>query len=118
MNRFHLVLAMFATTVVAACSGAPQINAGAESSAAAIRAAEEVGAGRVPRAALLLQLAKEESAKAQALTKAGEPEKAASMQMRAETDANLALTMTRAEDQRLAAVAATERAQKLRQGGQ
>ena len=117
MKRIHWSLVMFTGVVVAGC-GASQVNRGAESSAAAIRAAEEMGAASVPRASLLLQLAKEESAKAQALTAAGDTEEAASMQKRAEADGNLAVTIARAEGERAAAATAEERLRKLRAGGQ
>lgn len=115
MHRFYWNLVALAG-VTAGC-GAAQSNRAAESSAAAIRAAEEMGAASVPRASLLLQLAKEESAKAQALTAAGDTEEAASMQKRAETDGNLAVTVARAESERVAAATAQERLQKLRAGG-
>lgn len=85
----------------------------AETSTAAIRSAEEVGANEVPQAALHLQLAKEEMAAATALHERGEKEMANSMLLRAEADAELAVALSRADAEKTEAQAAVERVRKL-----
>ena len=78
-----------------------------QSSAAAIRAAEEVGAQRVPQAALHLQLAKEQDVQAHKMIKDGDREEAALVLTRAEADANLAVALARnAQEAQQAQVAA------------
>jgi hypothetical protein len=66
-----------------------------QSSAAAIRAAQEVGAERVPRAALHLQLAKEQSEQAKEMIEDGDRQEASAVLLRAESDANLAVALAR-----------------------
>ncbi len=78
-----------------------------QSSSAAIRGAEEVGAPRVPRAALHLQLAKEQAEEAKKLIANGDRDQAAMVLLRAEADANLAIALARVtNEQREAEVAA------------
>ncbi len=85
-----------------------------EASTSGIRAAEEVGAAKIPRASLHLQLAKEELAKAQALSKDGDQEEAKSMLMRAEADAELAVALSHASAAKGEAEEAVERVRELR----
>jgi hypothetical protein len=61
----------------------------------AIRAAEEVGAKQVPKAALHLKMAQDQLATAQALAADGEEEQASIMFARSESDAELALLLAR-----------------------
>jgi hypothetical protein len=84
-------------------------------SRAAIRAAEEVGAASVPKAALQLQLAREEMAAAERLMANGEHERASGVLMRAQADAELALALAREEPLRAQAEQTTARVQELRQ---
>ena len=77
------------------------------------RAATEVGAADVPQAALHLQLAKEQTEHAQLLMKKGENTRALSMLERAQADAELALAMARAEQERAAAQNALDRVHEL-----
>lgn len=84
-----------------------------ESSAAAIRSAEDQGATDVPRAALHLQLAKEELAAATSLNAKGDREAGTSMLLRAEADAELAVALAQADAERAEAIAAMERVRKL-----
>ena len=79
-----------------------------------IRAAEEVGASSVPKASLHLQLAREELARAQALSEDGEHEQADSMLLRAEVDAELAVILARENAERAQANKAMARVQELR----
>lgn len=85
-----------------------------ETTSAAIRSAEEVGAAGVPEAALHLQLAKEEIATAHTLNAAGNAEQANSWLLRAEADAELAVALSRADADTAEALAAVERVRTLR----
>lgn len=62
---------------------------------ASVRGAEEVGAEEVPVAALQLQLAREQIAKARALMAEGENEYAYYQALRAAHDAELAIALVR-----------------------
>ena len=101
--------------VIAGCASAPPVNERTITTQAAIRAAGEVGAASVPRASLHLQLAKEESEKAKLLADSGDKERAASLLLRAEADAELAVTLAREDAERTEANAAVERVHQLRQ---
>jgi len=81
--------------VTAGCASAPPPTERLASAEAAVRAAREVGAERVPTAELQVKLADEEIQKARALAKAGENERAESMLQRASSDAELALALAR-----------------------
>ena len=102
-------VAVVATAIVAGCANAT------EASTSGIRAAEEVGAAKVPQASLHLQLAKEELALAKALSAKGEKEKASSMLLRAEADAELAIALSHGDAEKTEAKAAVERVRQLRQ---
>jgi hypothetical protein len=65
------------------------------SSEAAIRAAREVGADRIPQGALELKLAQEGVERAKAQMRDGDNQAAAFTLLRAQTDAELALAMAR-----------------------
>jgi len=110
MLVYALVLA--GSGVAAGCASAPLKT---ESSTSGIRAAEEVGATEVPRASLHLQLAKEELQHAKALAANGEEEQGASMLMRSEADAELAVALSREDAERTEAQAAVADARQLRQ---
>ena len=107
-----LAAAAAATAVVGGCASAPLKT---EASTSGIRAAEEVGAADVPRASLHLQLAKEELARAKSLAANDQREKADSMLMRAEVDAELAVALSREDAEKVEARAAVERVRQLRQ---
>lgn len=97
----------------AGCSGGSGPALRTESSSSAIRAAEEVGAGGLPRASLHLQLAKEELARAESLSDKGEKEEAASYLMRAEADAELAILLSQQNAEKVEAAEAMERVRQL-----
>jgi superfamily I DNA/RNA helicase len=80
-----------------------------------IRAAEEAGAAKVPQASLHLQLAKEELEVAKGLAAKGKKEKAESMLLRSEADAELAAVLARGDAEKAEARAAVERVRQLRQ---
>lgn len=89
-----------------------------ESSAASIRGAEQAGAENVPRAALYLQLANEQSAKAKALIASGGEDnmKAASnLLMRASADGELAIALADDDKARVAAEQAVADIQTFKQ---
>lgn len=99
----------------AGCASAPMKT---EPSASGIRAAEEVGAAKVPRAALHLQMAKEGVAKAEALAKDGKKEEGASMLLRAEADAELAIALSNEDAEKTESKAAMERVRALLQANE
>jgi len=107
-------VAFVATAIVAGCASAPA-PLRTEASTSGIRAAEEVGAAKVPQASLHLQLAKEELALAKSLFAKGDKEKAASMLLRAEADAELAIALSHEDAEKSEAEAAAERVRQLRQ---
>lgn len=111
---------VFATAIAAGaiavgCASAPLHT---EGSTSGIRAAREVGASRVPRAALHLQLAREELGYARSLANDGEDERAASMLMRSEADAQLAVALSREASEQSEAREAVEQARELRRNNQ
>jgi hypothetical protein len=106
-----LVAAIAAIAFVAGCASAPLRT---EASTSSIRAAEEAGAAKVPQASLHLMLAKEELELARGHSAKGESEKAASMLLRAEADAELSLALARGDAEKSEARAAVERVRQLR----
>jgi len=109
------VMAVVATAIVAGCANAPLRT---EASTSGIRAAEEAGAAKVPQASLHLQLAKEELELAKGLAAKGEKEKAASMLLRAEADAELAVVLSHEDAEKSEAMAAVARVRQLRHDNQ
>jgi len=104
-----------ATTIFAGCASVPLRT---EASTSGIRTAEEAGAANVPQAALHLQLAREEQETAKNWAARGEKEKAQSMLMRAESDAELAVALSHQDAERSEALAAVERVRQLRKDNQ
>jgi outer membrane murein-binding lipoprotein Lpp len=111
----QFAVAVVATLIVAGCANAPLRT---EGSTSGIRAAEEAGAAKVPKASLHLQLAREELEAARSWAARGEKEKADSMLMRAEADAELAVVLSREDAEKSEAMAAVERARQLRKDNQ
>ena len=110
-----MMFAMAAATAAIAvgCASSPPLRT--EASSSGIRAAEEVGAAKVPQASLHLQLAKEELENAKRLAANDEKERAVSMLSRAEVDAELAVALSREDAEKAEAQAAVDRARQLRQ---
>jgi hypothetical protein len=106
-------VAFVAIAIAPGCASAPPLST--EKSTSGIRAAEEVGAHSVPRAALHLQLAKEELGHAEGLAAQGEKDKAESMLSRAEADAELAVALSRENTEKSEALAAMDHVRQLRQ---
>jgi hypothetical protein len=80
-----------------------------------IRAAEEVGAPKVPQAALHLQLAKEENGQAQKYIQDGDAKHAEGQLMRAQADAELALALAREAPMQVEAQQEADKAHALQQ---
>ena len=108
-------VAVAATTIIAGCANVPLRT---EASSSGIRAAEEAGAAKVPQASLHLQLAREEQETAKGLAAKGEKEQAASMLLRAESDAELAVVLSHEDAEKSEAMAAVERVRQLRKDNQ
>jgi hypothetical protein len=110
--RFALPLGV----VLAAACGSSEVPAKqlAESQSA-VRAASEVGADHNPQAALHLKMARDQIAKAQALSREGEQEAAEQLLKQAEADAELALALTRAEQAQTGAERAEQQLESLPQ---
>jgi siroheme synthase len=105
---FRIVPILGAALALAACASFPPPTNTVASSLAAVRGAEELGAADVPQAALQLQLAQEEVAKAKRLMADGENERAHYMALRASNDAELAIVLTRENAARRGAVKARQ----------
>lgn len=92
MRTKQLLSAILLSAVASAC-GSTLSQSKATNAQAAVRAAEEVGAPSLPKAALHLQLAKQEIADAQKLSQDGEGERANLVLDRAQVDAELAIQL-------------------------
>ena len=114
---YKIGILLFAAAVVAAAiaAGCASTPVNTEASTSGIRAANEVGAAKVPQASLHLQLAKEELEHAQGLAASGEKDQATSLLLRAEADAELAVALSREDAEKSEARAAVERVRQLRQ---
>ena len=111
-HRFALLTV--AVLCGAACaSGGTAPNEKAESSAGAIRAAEEVGGSHSPEAALHLQLAKEQYEYAQRLPNPDDKDRAQRLLMRAQADAELSLALARSEADKAEAQGAIDKVKAL-----
>ena len=115
MSRIGIMVLAAAAAVTAIAAGCASAPLKTEASTSGIRAAEEVGAADVPRASLHLQLAKEELQTATAIAADGDKERASSLLLRAEADAELAVALSREDAEKSEARAAIERVRQLRQ---
>lgn len=101
---------------IVACAHSPvQLNT--EPTTSAIRAADELGAEKVPRAALHLQLAKEGLKSAQDYAKTGKKEKAEATLSKAEADAELSVALLRQDTAATEADQTDEKVHKLQNEG-
>jgi len=105
---------LLAAGVLCACGGAQLSQSRMSEVQAAVRAAEEVGANDQPKAALHLQLARDEIAAAQRLAKDGEEDDAKLVLERARVDAELALQLARTEQEQQKARQAWQKVQDLK----
>lgn len=116
IQLWGFVMAVMVIAIAAGCANTAPLRT--EASTSGIRAAEEVGAAKVPQASLHLQLAKEELTSAKALSAKGERAQAVSMLSRAEADAELAVSLSHGDAERLEAEKAMERVRELKQDNQ
>jgi hypothetical protein len=98
-----------------ACASAPVPAERLASAEAAVRGATEVGAEATPQASLHLKMARDQIAEARRLIAAGDAERADWSLMRAQADAELALTLARETEARAKANALLAEARSLRQ---
>ena len=114
LNLYRAVAGVALMGTMAGCSGAIPTEK-LQSAAAAIRAAEEVGANRVPQAQLHLQLAKEQSEQAKKMIdNDGDRDQAGLILTRAEADANLALALARSSQEQQQAQVAMDKVRGLK----
>jgi hypothetical protein len=116
LDRVATTLGTLALVTLAACGSYPVPNAKVASSEAAIRAAQETGARDVPRAALQLKLAEEQLANAKLLIRDDENERAEFVLARAQSDAELAIALSRTAESRDEAGKAVEEAKAVQSG--
>jgi hypothetical protein len=102
-------------TVLCACGGAELNQTRATDVRAAVLAAEQVGANDQPKAALHLQLAKEQIVSAQRLAADGDQNTSNLLLERAKVDAELALQLARTEREQANAREAWEKIRDLKQ---
>lgn len=108
-----IILMVVGLALFSGCASNPPLRT--EASTSGIRAAEEAGAANVPQASLHLQMAREELELARKLSANGEKEKAASMLLRAEADAELAIALSHGDAEQAESLEAMERVRQLRQ---
>jgi len=119
VNMIMLAGSVLFAAMIAGCGSTPVLNK--EASTSAIRVAEESGASTVPSASLYLQLAKEGLENAKALSTRddkNDKERAESMLLRAQADAELAAALSRGDADKKEATEAIERVRQLRQDNQ
>ncbi len=115
----HMKIALLAVSllsgiVITGCGSSPAV-VDKEATTSSIRAAEEVGAVSVPSASLYLTLAKEELLKAQGFAESGNKDQAESMLLRAQSDGELAIALSRSDTDKKEAAEAMDRVKQLRQ---
>jgi hypothetical protein len=101
-------------TVLCACGGAELNQTRATDVRAAVLAAEQVGASDQPKAALHLQLAKEQMESAKRLAADGDQSNSNLLLDRAKVDAELALQLARTEREQASARQAWEKINDLK----
>jgi len=114
MKIVIVLTGIFFSAVIGGC-GNSAVVVDKEGTTSAIRAAEEVGASDISNASLYLQLAKEELVKAQEFAELGDKEQAESMLLRAQADGELAVALSRGDNDKKEAIKAIERVEQLRQ---
>jgi hypothetical protein len=96
MHATSITIALAASAVVLGCGGTfPVPTQDLASAQSAERSAVELGAPSQPQAQLHLQLAREQMTQARAAMKDGDNEHADSLLLRARSDAELAIALTR-----------------------
>jgi hypothetical protein len=114
MHHFRGLVGLLVLGLTAAACGGAQLNqARVAEVQSSVRAAEAVGANDQPRAALHLQLARDEMAEARRLADDGEEENAALVLERARVDAELAMQLAKTEQEQEKARQAWQKIQDL-----
>jgi hypothetical protein len=98
MKRIYMAEILGGFVLCAACAGVPMPTEKLVNAQASLRAAEEVGADKVPEAELHAQLAKEQITRAERLMEEGDNAEAERVLQRAKADAELAVAMVRKAD--------------------
>jgi hypothetical protein len=99
----------------AGCGSYPAPTQKMVSAEAAVRAAQEVGAAKVPQAQLHVKLAQEQVDKAKALMQDGDNKRAEMMLIRAQSDAELALALSKEESAKTEAQTAMDQVKALQE---
>lgn len=113
-----LFISLLALAAVGCGSAPVPLSGSLSQTQAAIRAAEEVGARNVPKAALHLKMAQDQLQTAKALLADDEEEEASVILARAEADAELALTLAKEANLRAQAQEALRKVDELKKGNQ
>ena len=111
--KYLLPLTLLGVFAAACGGGYPEPRNQLTASEAAVRAAEEMGAQSSPQSALHLKRAREQVEDGKTLIREGENERAEWVLRRAESDADLALSLAREENQRKKALEAKEELERL-----
>ena len=115
MTRPCALLLIAWAAMLTACGGSEAPTYQLTQSQGEIRAAEEVGAGEVPQAALHLKMAKDYLRRAQTLIDDEEYDRARWALQRAESDAELAIALAREAEQHAEAQKAKRELERLRE---
>jgi putative IMPACT (imprinted ancient) family translation regulator len=113
MQRITIAGACAVLFAAAGCGGSALPPAKVTDAQSAISAAQAVGANNNPQAALHLKLAHDQLQEAEKLIKDDQEEKARLLLDRARVDAELALTLTKREQQLLQSQKAQQQVQEL-----
>jgi hypothetical protein len=105
---------LLAAGILGACGGSQLNQSRVAEVQASVSAAEAVGANDQPKAALHLQLARDEIAAAQRLAEEGEEEDAQLVLERARVDAELAMQLAKTEQEQQKARQAWQKVQELK----
>ncbi len=116
-RQSSLMLAVLSLAAVG-CGGAQLNQAHVTEVQSSVRAAEAVGANDQPKAALHLQLARDEMAEARRLAEEGDEENAELVLDRARADAELAIQLSRTEQEQEKARQAWLKIQELKKDQQ
>ncbi len=112
------ILTLAVLTTIARCASAPVNTENLAATEAPIRAAEELGASRVPQATLQLKLAQDEMEQAKQFLRNGNKQRADMMLLRAQADAELAVALAKEAPLEAEARNATEQVKALQQSSQ
>jgi type IV pilus biogenesis protein CpaD/CtpE len=116
MAKRILALAVF--IALARCASAPVNTDRLSSTEAPIRAAEELGATRVPEAALELRLAQDQMEQAKQFLRNGDKQHADMLLLRAQADAELAVALAKEAPLEAEAMNAAEQVKALQRSSQ